>query len=290
MSVITFLRDYGKNFGINYMLAKDTIASRLESGISYTEFSYTILQAMDFKHLYETYNCELQIGGSDQWGNITSGLELIRKSHGADTKVIGLTVPLVTKSDGTKFGKTAGGAVWLDENKTSPYEMVQFFLNTTDDDVVKFLKTFTFLSHAEINDLEASVKEEPHLRLAQKALAKEVVTLVHGESKYLQALKITESLFSGEIKNLSGKEIETGFIGLPSVTLNEATNIVDLLIAVDASKSKREAREFIHNNSITINGDKITDLDFLVTKEVAIDHKFIVIRRGKKNYYLAIFA
>lgn len=286
LSVIDFLRDFGKNFGINYMLAKDTIASRLESGISYTEFSYTILQAMDFKHLYEQYNCRLQIGGSDQWGNIISGLDLIRKSHGADAKVIGLTVPLVTKSDGTKFGKTADGAVWLDPKKTTPYEMYQFLINTSDDDVLKFIKIFTFLSHEEIKTLEEKVKTEPHLRDAQKALAKEVVTMVHGESAYLQALKITESLFSGDVKNLNAEEIETGFKGVPMTQLTEPMNIIDVLVIANAASSKRQAREFLSNNSISINGDKINDLDLMIDQQIALDEKYVIIRRGKKNYYL----
>src|SRR5690554_3250708 len=202
LSIIDFLRDYGKHFGINYILAKDTVASRLESGISFAEFTYTILQAMDFNYLYETKGCKLQIGGSDQWGNITSGLELIRKKHGTEVKVIGFTFPLVTKADGTKFGKTAGGSIWLDEKLTTPYEMYQFFLNTSDEDVVKFLKYFTFLSHEEINHLEVKVKMEPHKREAQKTLAKEVVSLVHSEKAFKQALKITDSLFNGNIKSL----------------------------------------------------------------------------------------
>jgi tyrosyl-tRNA synthetase len=286
LSVIDFLRDFGKNFGINYMLAKDTIASRLESGISYTEFSYTILQAMDFKHLYETHNCRLQVGGSDQWGNIISGLDLIRKSHGSEAKVIGLTVPLVTKSDGTKFGKSADGAVWLDPKKTTPYEMYQFLINTSDDDVMKFLKIFTFLSHEELDALEEKVKTEPHLREAQKALAKEVVTFVHGEKAYLQALKITESLFSGDVKSLDAEEIETGFKGMPSIELAEPTNIVDLLVMCGAASSKRQAREFLGNNSVALNGDKVNDLELIVNQDVAIDSKYVIIRRGKKNYYL----
>lgn len=289
LSVIDFLRDYGKLFGINYMLAKDTIASRLETGISYAEFTYTILQAMDFNHLYEYKGCKLQIGGSDQWGNITSGLELIRKKHGADVKAVGLTMPLVTKADGTKFGKTAGGNIWLDEKLTSPYEMYQFFLNTSDDDVVKLLKYFTFLSHEEINRLEEKVKTEPHLREAQKSLAKEVVTLVHGEKAFIQALKITESLFSGDIKTLTGEEIETGFKGVPSITIDEEVNIVDLLVMCGAASSKRQAREFINNNSIAINGDKINDLQLVINKEMALDNKFVIILRGKKNYFMVKF-
>lgn len=290
LSIIDFLRDTGKHFGINYMLAKDTIAKRLDTGISFTEFTYTILQAIDFKHLFDNYNCKLQIGGSDQWGNITSGLELIRKTNGQETKSVGLTMPLVTKADGTKFGKTAGGAVWLDSKLTSPYEMYQFLLNTSDDDVVRFLKYFSFLSHDEIDQLAEKVKTEPHLRVAQKTLAKEVVILVHGEKAYLQAIKITESLFSGNIKNLNGAEIEAGFKGLPSVVLDDSIQILDLLVSLEAARSKREAREFVSSNSVTINGEKICELDFVVSKDIAIENKYIVLRRGKKNYYLAKFS
>lgn len=203
MNIITFLRDYGKHIGINYMLAKDTIATRLETGISFTEFTYTILQGMDFKHLYENHNCKLQIGGSDQWGNITTGLELIRKMTDENSKAFGLTIPLVTKADGTKFGKTEGGAVWLDPKRTSPYEFYQFWINTADADVVKYLKYFTFLSKEEIESLEQSVQEEAHLRRAQKALAEEMTRLIHGEEALKQAIKITESLFSGDIKSLT---------------------------------------------------------------------------------------
>ncbi len=289
LSVIDFLRDLGKHFSVNYMLAKDTIASRLETGISYTEFTYTILQAMDFKHLFEQKNCKLQIGGSDQWGNITSGLELIRKTNGADVKVVGLTMPLVTKADGTKFGKTAGGSIWLNAKLTSPYEMYQFFLNTSDADVVKFLKYFTFLSKERILELENKVNTEPHLREAQNELAKEIVTLVHGEKALKQALKITESLFKGDIKSLTGDEIEAAFKGLPSSELKEKIQIVDFLVETGAASSKRQAREFINNNSVSINGEKITDLEFAITKSIAIESKYIILRRGKKNYFVAKF-
>lgn len=289
LSIIDLLRDTGKHFGINYMLAKDTIASRLNSGISFTEFSYTILQAMDFKHLYENKNCKLQIGGSDQWGNITSGLELIRKTNSNEVKVIGFTMPLVTKADGTKFGKTAGGAVWLDAKKTTPYEMYQFFLNTADSDVVKLLKYFTFLSHQEIERLEKCVEEQPHLREAQKNLAKEVVILVHGEKAFRQSLNITESLFNGNIKTLNANEIEEGLKGVPSIAISQNVNIVDLLVNCTVAKSKRQAREFLANNSISINGDKINSIDFTISREIAIENKYIVIKRGKKNYYLVKF-
>ena len=194
MDMVTFLRDFGKHIGVNYMLAKDTISSRLETGISYTEFTYTILQAMDFNHLYENYNCKLQIGGSDQWGNITTGLELIRRTREEESKAFGFTIPLVTKADGTKFGKTESGAIWLDPEKTSPYEFYQFWINTADADVVKYLKYFTFLGHEEIEALAETVETEPHLRKAQKTLAEEMTKLIHGEEALAQAIKITEAL------------------------------------------------------------------------------------------------
>lgn len=288
MNIVTFLRDYGKHIGINYMLAKDTIAKRLDTGISFTEFTYTILQGMDFKHLYERHNCKLQIGGSDQWGNITTGLELIRKMIGEGSKAYGMTIPLVTKADGTKFGKTEGGAIWLDPEKTSPYEFYQFWINTADADVVKYLKYFTFLSKEEIEALEQSVQEEAHLRKAQKALAEEMTKLIHGEEALKQAIKITESLFSGDIKNLTAAEIKEGFKDVPSynhVEGEEAT-IVDLLVAAKISPSKRQAREDVTNGAIYVNGERIQALDYILDDKDKIEGQFTVIRRGKKKYTL----
>jgi len=259
MDIVSFLRDIGKHIGVNYMLAKDTIASRLETGISFTEFTYTILQAMDFNHLYEHHNCKLQIGGSDQWGNITTGLELIRKMQPEGSKAYGLTIPLVTKADGTKFGKTEGGAVWLDAKKTTPYEFYQFWINTADADVVKYLKFFTFLSHEEIVQLERAVEEEPHLRKAQKALAEEMTRLIHGEESLQQAIEISQALFSGDVKNLSAAEIKQGFKDVPSFNAEDLVgNLVDLLVAAKISPSKRQAREDITNGAVTVNGEKIT--------------------------------
>lgn len=286
VSMLEFLREWGKHFNINYMLAKDSVVSRLDHGMTYTEFSYTILQGIDFKELYERKNCVLQIGGSDQWGNIVSGLEVIRKTNGHEAKAVGLTLPLVMKSDGTKFGKTAGGAVWLDAKKTTPYELYQFFVNTADADVIKFIKYFTFLTKEEIEQLELDFLKAPHERLAQKTLAKELVSLVHGEASFTQALKITQALFSGNIADLTSEEIEVGFKDVPSATLKEDLNIVDVLTAIGLASSKREAREFITTNAITINGVKQNDLAFTVTAEAAIDNKFTVIRRGKKKYFL----
>ncbi|MEH7484178.1 tyrosine--tRNA ligase [Neobacillus drentensis] len=286
MDVVTFLRDIGKHIGVNYMLAKDTIASRLETGISFTEFTYTILQAMDFLHLYEHHNCKLQIGGSDQWGNITSGLELIRKVQPESSKAYGLTIPLVTKADGTKFGKTESGAVWLDPEKTTPYEFYQFWINTADADVVKYLKIFTFLSHEEIEQLEKAVQEEPHLRKAQKVLAEELTRLIHGEDSLQQAIKISQALFSGDVRSLSGAEIEQGFKDVPAYTSQNEENLVDLLVAAKISPSKRQAREDISNGAVTVNGEKITDNAYILVESDRIEGKFTIIRRGKKKYTL----
>ncbi|RHW40768.1 tyrosine--tRNA ligase [Neobacillus notoginsengisoli] len=286
LDVITFLRDYGKHVGINYMLAKDTIANRLETGISFTEFTYTILQGMDFKHLYENHKCRLQIGGSDQWGNITTGLELIRKMVPDGPKAFGLTIPLVTKADGTKFGKTEGGAVWLDPEKTTPYEFYQFWINTADADVVKYLKYFTFLSHEEIEELEKSVQDEPHLRRAQKALAEEMTRLIHGQASLDQAMKITAALFSGDVKNLSASEIQQGFKDVPSYQFAGEETLVDLLVAAKISPSKRQAREDITNGAVSVNGEKITDSAYVLSEADKIEGQFTIVRRGKKRYYL----
>ncbi|MED3570781.1 tyrosine--tRNA ligase [Cytobacillus praedii] len=287
MNMITFLRDYGKHVGINYMLAKDTIASRLETGISFTEFAYTIMQGMDFKHLYENHQCKLQIGGSDQWGNITTGLELIRKMVGEGSKAYGMTIPLVTKADGTKFGKTESGAVWLDPEKTTPYEFYQFWINAADADVIKYLKYFTFLSREEIEALEQSVQEEAHLRKAQKALAEEMTRLIHGEDALNQAIKISEALFSGDIKNLTAAEIKQGFKDVPSYEHTTGdVNIVDLLVEAKISPSKRQAREDVGNGAVYVNGERVTEVEYNLSEQDRIEGHFTVIRRGKKKYFL----
>ncbi|WP_110114131.1 tyrosine--tRNA ligase [Bacillus sp. CGMCC 1.16541] len=286
LDVITFLRDIGKNFGINYMMAKDSVQSRIESGISFTEFSYMILQSFDFLKLYQNYGCRLQIGGSDQWGNITAGLELIRKSE-EDAKAFGLTVPLVTKADGTKFGKTEGGAIWLDAEKTSPYEFYQFWINTDDRDVVKYLKYFTFLSHEEITELEAKAVEAPEKREAQKALAAEMTKLVHSQDALEQAIRISEALFSGSIAELTAEEIKQGFKDVPSYTHEGGeVGLIDLLVNSKISPSKRQAREDISNGAIYINGERIQDLQKVVGEEDRIEGQFTVVRRGKKKYTL----
>ncbi|MGA9227994.1 MAG: tyrosine--tRNA ligase [Mesobacillus sp.] len=288
MDIVTFLRDFGKHVGVNYMLAKDTIASRLETGISFTEFTYTILQAMDFFHLYENHNCKLQIGGSDQWGNITTGLELIRKMSSEGSKAFGLTIPLVTKADGTKFGKSESGSVWLDPEKTSPYEFYQFWINTADADVIKYLKYFTFLGKEEIEQLEKSVQDEPHLRQAQKTLAEEMTRFIHGEESLQQAIKISAALFSGDVKNLTADEIKQGFKDVPSFTIEgeEELGLVDLLVAAKISPSKRQAREDVSNGAVSLNGDRVTDTAYVLGEEDKIEGQFTIVRRGKKKYFM----
>lgn len=286
ISLISFLRDYGKHVGVNYMLGKDSIKSRLEHGISYTEFTYTILQAIDFGHLNRELNCKIQVGGSDQWGNITSGIELMRRMYG-QTDAYGLTIPLVTKSDGKKFGKSESGAVWLDAEKTSPYEFYQFWINQSDEDVIKFLKYFTFLGKEEIDRLEQSKNEAPHLREAQKTLAEEVTKFIHGEDALNDAIRISQALFSGDLKSLSAKELKDGFKDVPQVTLsNDTTNIVEVLIETGISPSKRQAREDVNNGAIYINGERQQDVNYALAPEDKIDGEFTIIRRGKKKYFM----
>lgn len=287
INVIDFLRDYGKYFNVNYMLAKDKVKSRLESGITYAEFSYMILQALDFMYLYENRNCVLQVAGSDQWGNITSGIELVRKK--LDKEVYGMVMPLVTDSNGVKFGKTEGNALWLDRNKTSSYELYQYLINLEDCMIIDYLKKLTFLSKEEIEEIEKKHNENPHLREAHKALAREVITDLHGSDAYEEAVRISESLFSGDIKSFTESQINDAFKGLEPFKINEDTNFIDLLVNNGVCSSKREAREFISNGSISLNGEKVTDLEFLITKDVCIGSKYIIIRRGKKKYYIGIY-
>lgn len=288
MRALDLLRDYGRHFSVNIMLAKESVKTRLEAGLTYLEFSYMIMQSIDFLKMYQhpDLHCEMQIGGQDQWGNITSGIDLIRKIEGPEAKAYALTMPLVLKSDGTKFGKTESGTVWLDAKKTTPYELYQFFLNTADADVVKFLKYYTFLSKEEIEELEKEVQTAPHLRAAQKALAREIVTLVHGEEAYLQAKKVSEALFSGNIKDLNVEEIGLGFRDVPSLEVEGDVNIIDCLVDVGAAVSKREAREFLKNGAVTVNGEIVKDFEYVVSKANAVGGHYTVIRRGKKNYYL----
>ena len=287
LTLLDFLRDYGKNFNINTLLAKDIVSSRLDTGISFTEFTYQILQSMDYLHLFRHHDVRLQIGGADQWGNITAGLDLIRKKEGADAQAFGLTIPLMLKADGTKFGKTAGGAIWLDPEKTSPYEFYQFWLNQDDRDVVRYLKFFTFLTQEEIEELANKVVSEPHKREAQKTLAREMTLFVHGEEALADALSITEALFSGDVKELTAHQIEDGFKNMPNIEITKETlNIVDWLVNANIEPSKRQAREDIENGAISINGDKITSTETNITPSLAIDERFIIVRKGKKNYTL----
>lgn len=290
MSAISFLRDFGKLLSVNYMLAKENVASRLETGISFTEFTYMLIQGADFNHLYDNYGCRVQIGGSDQWGNITTGLEIIRKTHEEETKAFGITIPLVTKADGTKFGKTAGGSVWLDAAKTSPYEFYQFWINTADADVIKYLKIFTFMDREAIESLEVSVQEEPHLRKAQQALAEEMMRLIHGEEALDQAIRISKALFSGDLKALTVEEMKDAFKDVPTAELDKANkNIVDFIVEAGVSSSKRQAREDVTNGAISLNGEKVTDLAYEVTAADRLDDAFTIVRRGKKNYKMVRF-
>ena len=286
INVIDFLRDYGKYFNINYMLAKDKVKSRLESGITYAEFSYMILQALDFMHLYQERGCTLQVAGSDQWGNITSGIELVRKK--LDKEIYGMVMPLVTDSNGVKFGKTEGTALWLDKNKTSSYELYQYLINLEDSMIIEYLKKLTFLSKEEIEEIEKRHNENPGLREAHKILAREVITDIHGKEEYEKALKLSQVLFNGDIKELTSKEIEEVFKGVPTYETEPGKTLIDVLVESHAASSKREAREFINNGAISINGDVVKEENYLIDKSVTIDDKYIAIRRGKKKYYLII--
>ena len=284
---IDFLRDVGKYITVNYMLDKDIIRRRLETGITFAEFSYTLIQGYDFYHLFKEKNCMMQVEGSDQWGNITTGIDLIKKMTGQEAYAF--TMPLVLDKYGRKFGKSEGNALWLDESKTSSYELYQYLINVDDEMVIDYLKIFTFLSKEEIDELDRKNQEHPELRQAHKMLAKCIITDLHGEDSYNEAVKISQSLFSGDIKNLTVKEIEEAFKGLDTYEIHNDINIVDLLVEAKICSSKREAREFITSNSISINGQKVTDLEFYITKDVSIEQKYIVIRRGKKKYYIVVF-
>ena len=286
INVIDFLRDYGKYFNINYMLDKDKVKSRLESGITYAEFSYMILQAFDFLYLFENRNCTLQVAGSDQWGNITSGIELIRKKTGKEA--YGMVMPLVTDSTGKKFGKTEGNALWLDKNKTRSYELYQYLVNLEDSMIIDYLKKLTFLSKEEIEELEVKNNEHPELREAHKALAREIITDLHGKEEYEKAVRISEALFSGNVEELSGDEIKEGFKGVPSFTINEGISLIDMLVNNGIASSKREAREFINAGSIVVNGKKSTDENVIISKDNAIDEEYVIVRRGKKKYYVGL--
>lgn len=284
INTLDFLRDYGKFFNINYMLDKDIIRRRLETGITYTEFSYTILQALDFKYLHDHKNVNLQCAGSDQWGNITSGIDLIRKS--SKDEVYGFTMPLVTDSQGKKFGKSEGNALWLDKNKTSSYKLYQFFVNVEDSMVIDYLKIYTFLSKEEIEEYEKKNNEHPELREAHKALAREIITFLHGKEEYERAEKLANSLFNNDFENLTKQDILDLFDEQDMKDVESNIGIVDLIVNVGAASSKREAREFIQNGAISINGKKCQEQDKIITKDLFIDGTFVVVKRGKKNYYL----
>lgn len=280
INFIDFLRDYGKFFNINYMLNKDIIKRRLDTGITYTEFSYMIMQSLDFLHLYENKNVTLQVAGSDQWGNITAGIELIRKKTGKE--VYGMTMPLVTDSQGKKFGKTEGNAIWLDKNKTSSYELYQFLINSDDEAVIDYLKKLTFLSKEEIEAIEKEHKKTPEKRLAQETLAKEIITFLHGENAYNDAKTISKALFSGNIKDLTDSQIEAAFKEVEKYKFEENKKIIDILTENKIVSSRREAREFLNNNAITLNGEIINDENYIIDNNI----KYNIIRRGKKKYYI----
>ena len=287
MGALDFLRDIGKHFSVNAMIKKESVQQRInrdEQGISYTEFSYSLLQGYDFSELNRRHDCVLQIGGSDQWGNITAGADLTRRLN--QKHVFGLTLPLVTKSDGTKFGKTESGAVWLDGRKTSPYAFYQFWLNTADADVYKFLRYFTFLSVAEIEVIEAADRDSGKKPEAQRILAEQATELVHGTAALEAAQRISQSLFSGSVDALTETDFEQlAQDGVPGVALeSSADGLIDALVAAGLAKSKSEARGFLQSGSVTVNGAKIDALDHRFTDTDRRFGRFTLLRRGKKNY------
>ena len=286
LRTIEFLRDVGKHFSMGYMLGKESVSSRLSTGISFTEFSYMVLQAYDFMELNREYGCELQIGGSDQWGNITAGIELCRRM--LYKTVYGLTFPLLEKSDGTKFGKTETGTLWLDPEKTSPYQFYQFWVNAADRDVVKFLKLFTFLSRERIVELEREVEARPEKREAQRVLAEEVTTFIHGVAAKDRAVRISEALFYGNLRDLNEQEIEEGFSDVPSYALKgvDEVGLIDLLVDARISSSRRQAREDIGTGAIYINGQRCTDMGHILEPSERLAGKYLVMRRGKRRYFL----
>ena len=285
-NILDFLRDIGKYININYMLNKDIISRRLETGITFAEFTYTLLQGYDFLYLYEKKNCIMQVEGSDQWGNITTGIELINKKLGKNAYAF--TMPLILDQNGEKFGKSAGNALWLDKNKTSSYELYQYLINSSDSKVEEYLKVFTFLTPEEIMDIMEKHNEQPELRIAQKRLASEFIKDLRGEEELNKCIHISEALFKGEIKELSKEELEMAINSIPSYEVSDDKNIVDLLVESAICSSKREAREFIGNNSISVNGDKVNDLEFVIKKSNALYNEYTIIRKGKKKYFVII--
>lgn len=288
ISLLDYLRDTAKFFPINYMLNKDIVKSRLETGISLTEFCYMTLQSYDFKYLHDKYGCNLQIGGNDQWGNLTAGLDFIKKTEGEKTDVECMTAHLITRSDGKKFGKSEDGALFLDPNLTSPYKLYQFFYNQSDEDSIKYIKVFTFLSKEEILEIEKEHIANLGKRVAQKVLAYEVTKIIHGKEEADEAVHMSEVLFSNDFKSLKEKQIEEIF-GNYKIELSEELPLEDLLIRIKASSSKREAREFIKNGAVSINCEKQTDNMKILTRTDALYNKYLIVRRGKKNYYLVSF-
>ncbi len=283
-NLLDFLREIGKHFGLNAMLAKDSVKSRLESGISFTEFTYQIIQSLDFLKLYQKHRCTLQIGGQDQWGNITAGLELIRKVEGSEAKAYGLVIPLLTKADGTKFGKTESGTIWLDPKRTSPYAFYQYWINLEDAEALSRLRQFTMLTPAEIQAIETAMAESPHLRHAQKAIAEELTVLIHGEAALKQVVNITEALFYNDVTKLSLDEIEMGFEGVNHLETDRDILLIDALIGLKLASSKREARTFIEQNAIAVNGEKVSDTSDMLNIDNALHQRYTVLRRGKKLY------
>ncbi|MBR3365144.1 MAG: tyrosine--tRNA ligase [Solobacterium sp.] len=286
INVIDFLRDYGKYFNVNYMLAKDKVKSRMESGITYAEFSYMILQALDFLWLFENRNCTLQVAGSDQWGNITSGIELIRKK--LDKTAYGMVMPLVTDSTGKKFGKTEGNALWLDKNKTSSYEMYQYLINLEDSMIIDYLKKLTFLTPEEIMEIEKKHNEAPHLRLAHKALAKDIITGLHGEEEYRKAVQISEALFGGDLQGLSADDILLAAKQVPNVKVEAGQKLIDLLVDNKICSSRREAREMLSAGAISINNERHSDENEVMDGSKAIDGRVFIIRKGKKKQFIGL--
>lgn len=283
MNVIDFFRDYGKYINVGYMLTKDHVRRQMESGISYAEFSYMLIQAIDFKHLHETRGVDLQVAGSDQWGNITTGIELIRKTTGDE--VYALTMPLVTDSQGNKFGKSEGNALWLDAARTSPYELYQFLLNTEDSCVISYLKKLTFLSKEQIEALEQEQHEHPEQRPAQKALARAIITDLHGAESYDRAVEISQKLFAGDFRSLSLRDIKAGMKNVPHVHLIPGP-LAEVLVQSGICNSKREAREFVSNGAISLNGEVVRDPAYLLNPEGALEGTIHIIRRGKKKFYM----
>ncbi len=286
MSLIEYLRDVAKHFSINYMLSKDIVSSRLESGISLTEFTYMTLQSYDFYKLYKEYGCKIQVGGGDQWGNLTTGLDYIRKVNGPDSDCECMTCKLITRSDGKKFGKSEEGAIYLDKNLVSPYKMYQFFINQSDEDAIRYLKVFTFLSKDEIEEIAKEHFAHLGERIGQKRLAFEVTKIIHGEEEALRAIKMSEALFKNSFNELKENEITELFNNM-KVKINKEMTLEDILISVKASTSKREAREFIKNGAISVNGIKVTLNTKIFNDEEYLYNKYLIIKRGKKNYYLA---